>query len=121
MIHEAIYNILKDVEANCYPGAVRQEDEPPFIVHRQLGLAPNPSKDIASHHDFIDYQVGYWAQTKDEAETLAGSGRTALDSYSGTLNDVTIINTRMNDQKGDFDDASQLYAVLQNYRIWIKL
>jgi len=121
MIHEAIYSILKTVEAKCYPGAVEQEDPPPWIIHRQLGLTPHPSKDGASKDDWLDYQIGYWAETKAEVQTMAAAGRAILDEYKGIIDGLVIEKIRITDQKSDFDDASNLYAILQNYKIWIKI
>jgi len=120
MIHEAIYSLLKSVDADCYPGAIEQEVKPPFIAHRQMAMTPNPSKDGKSKHDWIFYQVGYWAEKKKDVETLAASGRTKLDEYSGTIGSLVIVKIRITDQKTDFDEASNLYAVIQNYKIWVK-
>ena len=116
MISEKMYDILKTVNANCYPGAVEQEINPPFISHRQLNNDPNPTKDGASGLDVVMWQVGYFAETKNEVETLSESGRTALDEYSDSIYKI-----RFDGENGTFDEESNLHAQIQNYKIRIKL
>jgi len=115
MIDETIYNILKTVNANTYPGAIEQEINPPFISHRQLSMEPYPTKDGASTVDILDYQVGSFAETKAEVMTMAAAIRAALDEYSATG-----IKIRISDQKDSYDEESQLYVVIQNFRIRLK-
>lgn len=115
MITDDMYNILKNVNSKCYPGAVEQEINPPFISHRQLGNNPNPTKDGASKVDYINYQVGYFAAKKTDVETLSASGKSALDEYSDSTYKI-----RFTDENGTFDEESNLHVQIQNYRIRVK-
>lgn len=115
MIDESIYDLLKTVNSKCYPGSVEQEITPPFISHRQLGMVPSPTKDGSSHLDVIDYQVGAFAKTKSEVMTLASSIRTALDEHSSST-----LKIRITGENDTYDEESQLYVVVQNYKIRLK-
>lgn len=90
MLHDALYDQLKTIEADVYPGIAPEDVVLPFIVFFQLSNVPASNASGASTLDSIMYQVSIFARTYREMETMAASVRTALDEYKGTAQGVTI-------------------------------
>jgi uncharacterized protein (TIGR02145 family) len=94
MLHDAIYDRLKTVTANVFPGIAPENVKLPYIVFFQISNVPSPDASGASKLDDIRYQVSVFAKTYREMETLAESVRTALDEYKNTY-ELTVKNGRL--------------------------
>jgi hypothetical protein len=119
MLVDAIYEILKVVNANTYPGVSEQEIDPPYIVHAFARTIPHPSKDGASTMDIKILKVACYDTTQRGAQILADAARVALDEYSGVNSSVDINNIRFVDEETGFEPEVDLYFTLQTYKIWI--
>lgn len=90
MLHDVIYDLLKDITTHVYPGLAPDDVSIPYIVFFQVTNVPSPDASGASKLDEITYQISVFAGSYRAMETLAESVRTALDEYTGTAYDVTI-------------------------------
>lgn len=119
MLIDALYSLLSTVCADTYPGVTEQEVDPPFIVHALVRTVPHASKDGESSTDYKVIKVASYDDTQTKAYTLASAVRVKLDEYSGVLNSVDITKIRFTDEEDGYDQTTDLYYVLQTYRIWI--
>ena len=136
-VFNAIYTILKS-DSNIAP-LVRDGNSPsytyriyelytsqtataPYITCQQLNIAPNNTKDGPSPLDEYSYQINIVAQTPQDAHTLAGYVRAALDYYSGTTAGVNVQKIFFETETNLWDDDSHLKGVAafaQDYKIRI--
>lgn len=119
MLVDAIYMLLKEVNASVYPGVTDQEVDAPFIVHSQSSNFPSPSKDGASTKDKFMYKIASYATTPRAAQTQAQSIRDEIDEYSGVVASVDIDKIRFTDEENGYDEEAELYYTLQTYSIWV--
>ena len=119
MLTNAIYSLLSSVNANTYPGVTEQEVDPPFIVHSVARTIPHATKDGVSTMDVVIYKIASYATLQTGAQTQADAVRAAIDEYSGVISSTDIDNIRFVDEESGYDQGSDLYYVLQTYRIWV--
>ena len=119
MLVDAIYSLLKTVNANTYPGVTEQEVDPPFIVHSVAKTIPYPTKDGASSKDEVVYKIASYDTTQRAAQVQADAIRVKIDEYSGVLNSVDIEVIRFVDEENGYDQQTDLYFTLQTYKIWV--
>lgn len=90
MLHELIYDQLKTITANVYPGVVAEEVSLPYISHFHVDDIPSPDSDGPSKMDVIRWQVSCFHNSYANVETMAQSVRAALDEFSGSGHGVTV-------------------------------
>lgn len=118
MLSDHLYQILKGITANVYPGVAPQELDCPFIVHNQVNMDPTRSKDGPSNVDYTEYNIGVMADDYlDTAEGLAKQIRTMLDGYAGSMYGSKIIQAALVNEESGFDIEANYYYVVQTYRI----
>lgn len=112
-MYTTLYTLLSAVKTDSYPGNIPQEVNPPFINYHTFGTNPSNTKSGHSTVDFISLYVDCYAETLEEALTIAGNVRTALDYYS----DTTITSITFRNQTDDFGFDSELHMIRQEYLI----
>jgi len=91
MLHELIYDQLKTILDDVYPGVVAEEVSLPYIAHFNVSNIPSPDADQeGSKMDVIRWQVSCFHNSFANVVSLADSVRTALDEFSGSGHDVTV-------------------------------
>ena len=90
MLIDAIYDRLKTITANVYPGMAPEAVVLPYIVFFQISNVPASNASGASTLDDMRFQVSVFNTTYRAMETMAAAVRTALDEYKGTAQSVTI-------------------------------
>ena len=119
MLVDALYTLLKTINANTYPGVAEQEVDPPFIVHSVARTIPHPSKDGKSSIDIVIYKIASYDVTQRDAQEQADAIRNYIDEYTGIVNLVDIDNIRFVDEESGYDAQTDLFFVLQTYRMWV--
>lgn len=115
-MRESITNILKTVHQNSFPGNVPQGIKAPYINYRISDTVPSNTKSGASEIDFINLVVDYYAETLYEAQTMAASGREALDYHS----DAAITSIVFRSESDDYSFDSRFSMIRQEYTIRLK-
>jgi len=91
MLHELIYDQLKNIIDDVYPGIVAEAVTLPYISHFEVDALPSIDSDReGSKLDVIRWQVSCFHDSYANVTSLADSVREALDEYSGSGHDVTV-------------------------------
>jgi len=121
MLHEVIYDQLKTITSDVFPGVVAEEVTLPYISHFLVDNLPSPDADSeGSKLDEIRWQVSCFHSSYASVETLAESVRTALDEYSGTAHDVTVDSIRF-DGKNYIYEGNKVHHMALDFIVRIKL
>lgn len=87
----------------------------PFIVCYKISTTPTLSTDNgqagSSELDNIRMQVSFWARTGENAITLAKAIRRTLEAARPTI-------YILQDERGAYDDATDLHGKIQEYSCW---
>lgn len=114
---EAIYDLLDGVTTRTYPNKAPQGTVLPFLVYTVVLTSPNDTKDGVSDLDVIRIQVSVFSNTYANAQTLAGSVRTALDRYSGTIQSVVIDSINFEGETDLYDEEAQVHHKALDFSI----
>jgi hypothetical protein len=113
MLHETIYDVLKTIEADTYPGMVEQRTQLPFINHFEVSRNALAVQNGAASINLIRYQVSIFAATKASALTIAASVLSALDRKP--TGNILAIN--FESQEYDYEVEIPAHHVWQEYLI----
>lgn len=92
-VRKATYDIINAAATNAtaiYLVLAPQETATPFIVYNTEGVDNTFTKSGVSTLDTQRIEVDCYADTLEDAETLANQVRAALDGYVGTINGVYV-------------------------------
>jgi hypothetical protein len=102
---------------NIYPVIAPQGTDWPFVVVQVIEVTPTEFKDGVSTNDEYFFQVDIYAQTENEAQTVAARVRTLIDNYSGTVLGLNISTIRFKGSAdSDFDIDLDIFGKSQEYR-----
>lgn len=62
-------------------------------------------------------QIDLWAESYAETKALADAVRRALDGYAGPMGAVQVDAVSLNNEQDVYEDAPELYRVIQDYMI----
>lgn len=123
----AIFSILSnDSNTNTfssggiYADVAEQGQTPPITVYRLTDVTPEPTKDGASDWDKYELEIAAIAKTEEDADTLAGHIKTALDDYTGTANSVVVDRITFQEKRAYYDEPSELYIREQDFTVIVK-
>ena len=103
-----------------YPFVFPQESTIPVQVY-QLISSPHERiiRDGTIKFAVNRYQITTFDEDKDSLEALANATLTAILAISGTVNsNITIRDGKLLDQLPDYDSATALYSIRQDFSIW---
>jgi hypothetical protein len=132
-VGQIIYGVLSAasgvtsiVSIRIYPDMAPQNASFPYIVFQKLQTQPTDTKEGVSPLDKLLVQVDCYSNNYDNAHSLAGAVRTALDRYTGTINGHVVDKIIFsNDSSGSPQDVptitgSMIFWASQDYEIRLK-
>jgi len=102
MVGSAIKSILSSVTQYVDGGRIPDSRGSQWIIYNMISDLPHGTKDGVSTLDMYRFQIDSYARTYSNADSLAAEVRSALDSYSGTVESVTIVDCVFD---GQFDSV----------------
>lgn len=104
------------VAARIYPLRLPQTPVYPALTYRRVSGLGVHNLSGAAGRGRSRIQVDCWAETYLGAQALAAAARASLDGFNGTLVTLRAVIFREN-ELDDFEDAPELYRVIQDWRI----
>lgn len=117
---KAIYEIIKAVEADCYPSVAPNDATEPYVVYTIISNVPEDTKQGISELDIIRVQIDIYADEYEDAHTLAASVRSAMDRRKGTIRGNIIDNIIFDGESDMKESEAELYRVTQDYFVRLR-
>lgn len=125
--YKVIYGRLKSyapLEAyigdKVYPVVVPETRVAPYVVYNDTSIVPTDTKSGASIQDDVRVQIDCYSVDFEEVQKINEVIRERLDQFSGTINEVRVIETRfVSQQTMGFDDLENVFRVMSEYRLKI--
>jgi hypothetical protein len=113
-IRAAIYDLLNDVEADVYPLYAPQETTDPYIVY---SMRQEPTRTQDGYYSEVELTLEIYANTFDEAVTLATAIFTGLEGASGTYDSETLIICNWAAESEDYIPQLDKVNITQEYKL----
>lgn len=107
----AVLNGATAAADRVYPVEADQNAIAPFIVYQRISSDPVSSLNGNSGLDSVRVQIDCYAQTNEQAWTMARAVRTALNGQS-------FKPLLLTESDAPPDPSTRLYRVTQDYRLW---
>lgn len=122
-----IKSLLSSVTANVYGLHVPNRRGSKWVIVTQISDIPHRTKDGVSTLDRYRFQIDSYAMTESAMDTLAGSVKSTLDDYSGTVGSTEVDLIVFEDENDSIEvledrdgGGEDYYRRRQDYTIWIK-
>lgn len=106
--------------SRIYPVQAQQGIVDPHIVYFRVSEQEDYHLQGASGLNQTRFQFDSWAQTADQADTLARAAHDVLDGFKGAVSDVlqqiTIALAREN-----YDSVAKLFRSGRDYFVWFRM
>jgi hypothetical protein len=114
-IRSAIYDLLNDVEADVYPLFAPQETTDPYVAY-SIRTEPIRTQSGIVVTD-VDLTLNIYANTYDEAVTLALALYTGLENASGTYDSETLMVCNWVSESEDYIPQLDKVNITQEYQL----
>lgn len=114
------------VSSRVYPVLAPASATLPFAVYRRSSIRREQTLAGPSGLPIVNVEFQIYATTYEAARTTADAFRKVLDGYAGTVNNVEVQNTALEQESDDFvqlagADLPPVYSVTQNYALaWVE-
>lgn len=106
------------VGTRIYPLVAPEGAVMPCIVYQRIGGSRVVSHSGDSELARPRIQVSAWAETYDEAKSIAEAVVAATSGYSGTWGSVSIGAVEVEDGPDDYDEATRLYRKINDLIVY---
>ena len=124
-IEEAVYYVLSantdvtaSVSTRIYPKQLPQEAIIPAITfYRMSGTRVHVmGDDVAMEESLV--QISIWANSLVQTRVIADAVRVSMQRWRGTYGNITIHDSLLQSEYDDFDDGTEQYECVHEYRIF---
>jgi len=112
-IRSAIYDLLNDVEADVYPLYAPQETTDPYVAYTMRTEPVRTQEGVALTEVSLTLEI--FANTFDEAITLAASLYTGLEGASGTYDSESLMICNWTMESEDYIPNLDKINITQEY------
>jgi len=127
MIGKAVYNILSNasgvtnlIGTRIFPSIAPQGTQHPYSTYRVTNTEMVDTKANVIPRELPQVQIDVFARSREDAENIAAAIRSALHGYTGTVQGIKIVDTRIiNQNDGTLDADYILHVVSQDYEFRI--
>jgi len=102
------------VATRVYPLVLPQKPTYPAIRYGRISGPRSQLLDGPSEWGFARVEYDSWATSYTGAQTLAAAVRSSLNGFIGTLSGRSVV-IRLENERDDFEEADELYRVIQDY------
>jgi len=124
---KVIYNILSNdskvtnaVGSKIYPTKAKQGVSYPYIVYKPVSNAPMQAKGVTAPVDMPSVQIDVFDRDFNNAVSIAGDIRSALENKSGTYNGVEVGDIFFDNRVALFNEDQDIHQIASDFTIFIK-
>jgi len=120
LIEQAILTRLSQIDllgGRIYPVKAPQDVELPYLIFFKVATSRDHSHSGSSHLASAWVQFSSFAQTYEEGKQIVGEIKTLLDSFRGTITNISINGCFLQEEVDFLEEDTGLYHIACDYRI----